>query len=243
MTNRIPAAVQRSGAATQRLTAAVLEHYGAACWLKLPGCRRLATTKDHVIPVDHGGTDDMENLRPACQPCNSMRRNLAISGIGGISVTVLVGPVPRLLDDRASQLMTDDTVLVAESRIAAALGIEWPTRSRAHAAIVSRAFRSAADAALRSPGRFPVVVCWPVPDQKRLQVWARLRYDVQAVVNDTATNGRGDARDDDELRAATRWATTYPDGVASVERMKTNRRATEAEAAPAASVSVPLRKW
>lgn len=28
---------------------------------------------DHVIPRKHGGTDDVENLVPACAPCNQSK--------------------------------------------------------------------------------------------------------------------------------------------------------------------------
>ncbi len=31
-------------------------------------------TADHVIPVKHGGTHDIENLVPACFQCNNERR-------------------------------------------------------------------------------------------------------------------------------------------------------------------------
>ena len=30
-------------------------------------------TRDHIIPRAWGGSDDVENLRPACQPCNQAR--------------------------------------------------------------------------------------------------------------------------------------------------------------------------
>lgn len=32
-------------------------------------------TRDHIIPKSLGGTDDVENLRPACGPCNETRAN------------------------------------------------------------------------------------------------------------------------------------------------------------------------
>jgi 5-methylcytosine-specific restriction endonuclease McrA len=36
-------------------------------------CGRYATTVDHVVPLAIGGSHDLANLVPACQPCNSRR--------------------------------------------------------------------------------------------------------------------------------------------------------------------------
>ncbi|WP_408056991.1 HNH endonuclease [Streptomyces changanensis] len=36
---------------------------------------RPATTADHIVPLSRGGTNDIENLRPACGPCNFSRGN------------------------------------------------------------------------------------------------------------------------------------------------------------------------
>lgn len=37
-------------------------------------CRkRRATTADHIVPVSWGGDHSLENLRPACGPCNFSR--------------------------------------------------------------------------------------------------------------------------------------------------------------------------
>jgi 5-methylcytosine-specific restriction endonuclease McrA len=36
-------------------------------------CGGTATTADHIIEVDRGGTNDLANLVPACNPCNSRR--------------------------------------------------------------------------------------------------------------------------------------------------------------------------
>lgn len=42
---------------------------GRCAW----GCGRPATTVDHIIPLALGGTNDFDNLMPACKPCNSSR--------------------------------------------------------------------------------------------------------------------------------------------------------------------------
>jgi len=50
------------------LTAMVLDQ-SRTCWI----CRGTASTADHIIPRAHGGGDEPENLRPACQRCNAAR--------------------------------------------------------------------------------------------------------------------------------------------------------------------------
>ena len=38
------------------------------------GCGRRATTADHRIAVANGGTNDLGNLLPACDPCNASKQ-------------------------------------------------------------------------------------------------------------------------------------------------------------------------
>jgi 5-methylcytosine-specific restriction endonuclease McrA len=54
----------------------VLEAGGGRC--QWPGCRRPATTIDHVVPLARGGTHDLANLRASCARCNSR---------GGVEIT------------------------------------------------------------------------------------------------------------------------------------------------------------
>ena len=46
-------------------------YYGGRCWM----CGSMADTTDHVIPLSRGGTNWPANLRPACRPCNSGKRD------------------------------------------------------------------------------------------------------------------------------------------------------------------------
>lgn len=48
-------------------------HYGNRC-LRCGRCD-LPLTVDHVVPLDLGGTSDISNLQPLCQPCNSSKNN------------------------------------------------------------------------------------------------------------------------------------------------------------------------
>ena len=63
--------------AAMKLRPQVIELYGSVCYLcgdDIPGGRHYlqpdALTIDHVIPVARGGSDDIENLRPAHRACN-----------------------------------------------------------------------------------------------------------------------------------------------------------------------------
>lgn len=55
-----------------RTNRAIVLEGGPICFY----CRAApATTADHYMPVQHGGTDDLDNLRPACWPCNHSKRD------------------------------------------------------------------------------------------------------------------------------------------------------------------------
>ena len=57
------------GRAAQALTRAVLVRDGYRCrW-----CGGVATTADHRIPRAAGGTDTLDNLDAACEPCNKSK--------------------------------------------------------------------------------------------------------------------------------------------------------------------------
>lgn len=54
-----------------RLTAECLATYGTVCHLCRSGGD--ADTADHLVPRHLGGSDELANLRPAHQACNSAR--------------------------------------------------------------------------------------------------------------------------------------------------------------------------
>lgn len=41
-------------------------------------CGGVATSIDHIIAVSKGGTGELENLTPACRPCNSRKSSLSL---------------------------------------------------------------------------------------------------------------------------------------------------------------------
>lgn len=45
--------------------------FGGLCWM----CGEVADTVDHVKPLSRGGAHMASNLRPACRPCNSRKRD------------------------------------------------------------------------------------------------------------------------------------------------------------------------
>jgi 5-methylcytosine-specific restriction endonuclease McrA len=38
-------------------------------------CGGEANEADHIIPVNHGGTNELSNLLPSCKKCNSSRQD------------------------------------------------------------------------------------------------------------------------------------------------------------------------
>lgn len=52
---------------------AKVEEHGGRC--VYCGRTDVKLTRDHVIPVTKGGSNDISNIVPACQPCNSRKGN------------------------------------------------------------------------------------------------------------------------------------------------------------------------
>lgn len=176
--------------------AKVVETYGNQCWLKFPGCTGRADTLDHLMPYSKGGTDSVNNLRPACRHCNSLRADRLVQG-RGIEVHVLLC-APRVrphggMPSTATWLDYDAML----GMMAAGRGVDddvWR--------IAEGMWNGAVAKALRLPSAVPLVLLPPASVAvERWREWLRLGYDMQV---DT-THPAKELRCDLELRAYTSW--------------------------------------
>jgi 5-methylcytosine-specific restriction endonuclease McrA len=51
---------------------AIKTYYGNICLAC--GCNQCQLTKDHILPLVMGGTDNADNLQPLCKQCNSRKQ-------------------------------------------------------------------------------------------------------------------------------------------------------------------------
>lgn len=176
--------------------AKVVETYGNQCWLKFPGCTGRADTLDHLMPYSKGGTDSVNNLRPACRHCNSLRADRLVQG-RGIEVHVLLC-APRIrphggMPSTATWLDYDAML----GMMAAGRGVDddvWR--------IAEGMWNGAVAKALRLPSAVPLVLLPPASVAvERWREWLRLGYDLQV----DSTHPARPFRCDLELRADVSW--------------------------------------
>jgi len=43
------------------------------CLAKVPPCYRVATIRDHTVPLEEGGRDDGTNAQPVCAECHAIK--------------------------------------------------------------------------------------------------------------------------------------------------------------------------
>lgn len=176
--------------------AKVVETYGNQCWLKFPGCTGRADTLDHLMPYSKGGTDSVNNLRPACRHCNSLRADRLVQG-RGIEVHVLLC-APRIrphggMPSTATWLDYDAML----GMLASGRGVDDDVWRMAEGM-----WQGAVAKALRLPSAVPLVLLPPASVAvERWREWLRLGYDMQV---DT-THPAKELRCDLELRAYTSW--------------------------------------
>lgn len=174
----------RGGRANQRMTALVLETYGRECHLRLRGCTKIATTKDHIIPFSHGGEDVLENYRPACRSCNSKRQNRVMTGYGA-SVVVIIGPPGAGKSTYVAEHAKPGDVTIDMDRIALALMPVAPTESHSypehvrHVAVRTR--KAAINAATRLRERVTVWLIHAIPLPDELSDYRKLGWQVVTI--------------------------------------------------------------
>ena len=73
---------RRTGAPVSWSKQQVVSTYGSVCHLcgevidmRLKWPNRWSLTMDHVLPISRGGSNDLENIRPAHGSCNSAKRD------------------------------------------------------------------------------------------------------------------------------------------------------------------------
>ncbi len=65
----------RQGGTTQQwrvLRKQAFQMYGTSCWV----CGDTATEIDHILELDAGGADSIENLQPLCKGCHATKTAL-----------------------------------------------------------------------------------------------------------------------------------------------------------------------
>jgi hypothetical protein len=220
---------RRGGRVQQELTALVLATYGNRCHLRLPGCTRTATTKDHVTPYAQGGSDALENFRPACRSCNSKRQDRTL----GPSVRVVTGPPAAGKTTYVREHAHPADIVIDLDRIAHALmpesagkaGHAYPDHVR-HVAIGARS--TAIQRATRLSERVGVWIIHSMPKPDQLTEYQRMGWDVIRI-------------DPGADVVKTRAATERPRAMDQVIDKWYAR--TEAEAAPPATIAPPSRDW
>lgn len=171
----------RGGRAGQQLTALVLATYGRVCHLQLPGCTKVATTKDHIVPYVQGGTDALSNFRPACKTCNSKRQDRNL----GARVKVITGPPGAGKSTYVREHAGPADVIIDLDRIARAIMHEdtegthdYPDHIR-HVAIGMRSAAIQRATRLRESAVVWLIHSVPKPDQ--LTEYERMRWEIVAI--------------------------------------------------------------
>jgi hypothetical protein len=163
------------------MTALVLATYGDVCHLKLPGCTKRATTKDHVVPFSHGGAHTLENYRPACKTCNSRRADKVISGYG-TRVVVVMGPPAAGKNTYVTEHASPADIVIDLDALARALMPHPPEQSHTYPnhvrdiAIAAR--KGALDRARRRTMGCTLWIIHAIPSAEQLAEYRALHYKI-----------------------------------------------------------------
>lgn len=131
--------------------AKVIDTWGNDCWLGLPGCTKVSTEDDHIVPYSHGGMDTVANIRRACKHCNASRQDRVLYGYGARLHMVIVPPgsCDREAVEWIDAHKSAGDPVVSFSTLATAMGLTNPSLAcrRAVAMAWSGAYRQFATSA------------------------------------------------------------------------------------------------
>lgn len=242
---RAPGA-RATGRASTSMTAQVLAAYGRTCWLRLPGCTVVATTKDHIIPHAQGGQDVLENYRPACRPCNSKRQNKNIGGMGA-RIIVVTGPPAAGKSTYVREHAGPADIVIDLDVLARALMANPPESTHVyppHIRHVAIGARSAAiNRATRLAERATVWIIHAIPKPEDLAEYRALRWQVLTIDpgRDVVTARAKAQRPPEMLAAVDRW---YAQLAMLTAEAAGTPEPTDTPAVPVpAGTAAPSRSW
>ncbi len=219
-------ASKRGGRASAALTALVLDTYGRQCHLRLKGCTGIATTKDHIIPYANGGSDVLENFRPACKRCNSKRQNKVITGYGA-SVVVIIGPPAAGKSHYVEEHAAPNDLVIDMDKIARALMPHTPDRTHIYPDhvrnVAIKARSTAIHHATRLRERVTVWFISAIPRPDDLADYKRLGWQVITIDpgRDIVEPRCRQLRPPEQLKQVARWYATYGHETIDPEQLTT----------------------
>jgi hypothetical protein len=188
--------------------AKVIETWGNDCWLRLPGCTRVGTEDDHIVPYSHGGLDTVPNIRRACKHCNASRQDRVLFGYGARLHMIVVPPgsCDREAVEYIDAHKRPGDPVVSFAALASAMGLSNPSLAerRAVAMAWSGAYRQFAISA--EP--IDVWLTRTTPNSRRhprmLDEWIALDYDVKIIDPGFAVEWER-AKDDATRKRVRQW--------------------------------------
>ena len=167
------------------IRSAEIAAWGNDCWLELPGCTKVGTEDDHIVPHAHGGKDTVPNLRRACKHCNASRQDRVLYGYGCRLHMIVCPPgsCDREAVDYIAQHAKPTDPVVSWASLAAAMRVDEADmeQRRAVAMAWSAAYRQFA----KSRAPLDVWLVRTLPRSRRhpdmLAEWLALDYDVHVI--------------------------------------------------------------